>query len=304
MLLGCVTPLPEAAPGAPETTPPPNTAAPPELPPAPGREGTITAEERRFLAEYVDSLRFVFRPVAGAVQDSPAATEGAGDAPATAPATESEPSPPSERPGDEPAALPPRDLLAATGRFHGVRILEAGGLAAAEADAGVYLDLEVDVESAMSGESYYARARVTVESYDSGDDSLLYTAVRLSAPTLSRVSPEDAALNAVRSGVDAALPAAIRGTRERVGERARRGVPYRLILREPASWEVRRAFLRRVEGLDVPLTLRERSGEILYLLRYYGYRADIIDEVTLSGEGRFQILETKGNTLIFTTGSD
>lgn len=188
--------------------------------------------------------------------------------------------------------------------MHGAELLRARGIAGTEEEAEVYLDVSIEVERAKSPESHYATALVTIRGYDSGDGSLLYTAVEPSGPVLSRVSAEDAALNAVRGAVSVALPAAVRGARDAMRPHIQGGVPYRLFLRGDVSPRHRALLQRRLALIDPQVTRREHESESVYSLRYYGFRKDLISELRAIGDWNLRLLETKGNTVTFTKGSD
>jgi hypothetical protein len=144
--------------------------------------------------------------------------------------------------------------------------------------------------------------------FDSSTAQLLGSVNRRSQRTLSRISQEDAALNALQSTVYQAMPVAIDQSKVQMARNLSRGLRYVVTLQNTPDprllSDFRRQLRRSVSDL---ITVSQTAEQTRYEVYFFGRSDELEDTIynvseRVPGfEGLYLVL-TRGNTLTFDTG--
>ena len=175
-------------------------------------------------------------------------------------------------------------------------------------NADVYVEIDATVSSRTSGNGHYATADVTVNMYETSTGQILGSVNRGSRESFSRTSAQDAAINAVQSTVYQAMPLVVE-TAERQMERALgRGIRYEVTLQRPPDSRTLAAF-RRIVGEDVRsiATVSQSPSEVLYEVFFIGSMDDLVDLLfaasdRVAGFERMSLVISRGRSLTFDVG--
>jgi hypothetical protein len=175
-------------------------------------------------------------------------------------------------------------------------------------NADVYVELDATTNATSNGQNHYATATVSLRMFDSSTAQLLGSVNRRSQRTLSRISQEDAALNALQSTVYQAMPVAIDQSKVQMARNLSRGLRYVVTLQNTPDprllSDFRRQLRRSVSDL---ITVSQTAEQTQYEVYFFGRSDELEDTIynvseRVPGfEGLYLVL-TRGNTLTFDTG--
>lgn len=175
-------------------------------------------------------------------------------------------------------------------------------------NADVYIELDATTSTTSNGENHYATATVTLRMFDSSTAQLLGSVNRRSQRTLSRISGEDAALNALQSTVYQAMPVAIDQSKVQMARNLSRGLRYIVTLQNTPDPRLLSDFRRQLRrSVNDLITVSQTAEQTQYEVYFFGRSDELEDTIynvseRVPGfEGLYLVL-TRGNTLTFDTG--
>lgn len=175
-------------------------------------------------------------------------------------------------------------------------------------NADVYIELDAATSAETNGSNHYATATVTMRMFDSSTAQLLGSVNRRSQRTLSRVSQEDAILNALQSTVYQAMPVAIDQSEVQMARNLARGVRFVVTLQNTPDARLLSDFRRQLRrSVSDVITISQTADQTQYEVYFYGRSDELEDTIydvsdRVPGfEGLYLVL-TRGNTLTFETG--
>ncbi|MFW6214914.1 MAG: hypothetical protein ACOC45_03095 [Alkalispirochaetaceae bacterium] len=175
-------------------------------------------------------------------------------------------------------------------------------------NADVYIELDASTESETNGSNHYATATVTLRMFDSSTAQLLGSVNRRSQRTLSRVSQEDAVLNALQSTVYQAMPVAIEQSEVQMARNLARGVRFVVTLQNTPDARLISGFRRQLRrSVSDVITVSQTAEQTQYEIYFYGRGDELEDTIydvadRVPGFESLFLVLTRGNTLTFDTG--
>ncbi|MFP4300848.1 MAG: hypothetical protein ACLFPW_01865 [Spirochaetaceae bacterium] len=175
-------------------------------------------------------------------------------------------------------------------------------------NADVYIELDANSSTSSNGGNHYATATVTLRMFDSSTAQLLGSVNRRSQRTLSRVSEEDAALNALQSTVYQAMPVAIDQSKVQMARNLARGLRYIVTLQNTPDPRLLSDFRRQLRrSVNDLITVSQSADETQYEVYFFGRSDELEDTIynvseRVPGFDGLYLVLTRGNTLTFDTG--
>ncbi|MFW5812618.1 MAG: hypothetical protein ACOCWS_06485, partial [Alkalispirochaetaceae bacterium] len=175
-------------------------------------------------------------------------------------------------------------------------------------NADVYIELDASTSSETNDSNHYATATVTLRMFDSSTAQLLGSVNRRSQRTLSRVSQEDAVLNALQSTVYQAMPVAIEQSEVQMARNLARGVRFVVTLQNTPDARLISNFRRQLRrSVSDVITVSQTAEQTQYEIYFYGRGDELEDTIydvadRVPGFESLFLVLTRGNTLTFDTG--
>ena len=176
-------------------------------------------------------------------------------------------------------------------------------------NADIYIELSLDANSRVDGDSFRGSANVTLNSFNASTAEGLGSAVyQTIPPAFSRVSEQDALANAVSSAVFNGMQIIVDKAENETARAAARGFKYNLILMNTSDSRLMRDFekalSRRVRSVKRTSYSPEESRFDVFLIGDIAELESIIYDVadTIPGLDGILLIMQRGNSITFDTG--
>jgi len=153
-------------------------------------------------------------------------------------------------------------------------------------NADLYIEVDAAVDARTSGGSHYGRADVTLTMYEASTGQLLGSVNRRSQESYSRISQDDAIINALQATVYQAMPDVLEMSQRQMSIALRRGLRYDLTIQNPPDSRSVSLFRRALEQEVREIrTVSQVAQEVRYEVFLVGDTDDLVDLVSIvSGE--------------------
>ena len=175
-------------------------------------------------------------------------------------------------------------------------------------NADVYIEIDGRTSGESSAGKYYGQANITLKGFEASTGRLLGSQPWNSPKTFSTSSEEAARINALQTSVYKAMPIAIDQAKAFMAKALREGIKYELIVQNTtdpkAMSDFRRKLQRKVRDVR---TISQTAEETKFNVFLIGTVEDLVDVVydvaeTIPGlEGMYQVL-LRGKSVTFNTG--
>jgi hypothetical protein len=175
-------------------------------------------------------------------------------------------------------------------------------------NADVYIEIDAVTNGETKGDNHYGTANITLKMFETSTGELLGSLPYRSQRTFSRVSQQDAILNAIQSTIFKAMPVAVEQSREKLLEAFSKGIRYQVIIQNTPDSRVvsdfRRSLRKKVPDVE---TVSQSAEETVYNVYFYGRIDELedliydISENVPGMESIYQVL-TRGKSITFDSG--
>lgn len=175
-------------------------------------------------------------------------------------------------------------------------------------NADIYIELAAETSGETSAGKYYGKAMITLKLFESSTGQLLGSVPYNSPRTFSQSSEMDAINNALQSSIYKAMPIALNQARAYMRDALQEGIQYNMVLQNTPDPKLmsdfRRKVSRKVENLR---TLSASAEETTYVVSFFGTIEDLEDLIydiseSIPGlEGIYRVY-FRGKSITFDTG--
>jgi hypothetical protein len=175
-------------------------------------------------------------------------------------------------------------------------------------NSDVYIEIDGRTSGETSGDKYYGQANITLKGFEASTGRLLGSQPWNSPKTFSTASEQAAKINALQTSVYKAMPIVIDQAKAYMAKALQNGIKYELVVQNTLDPRMMSDFYRKMrrKARDIA-TVSQTAEESKYSVFLIGSVEDLVDMVydvadTVSGlEGIYQVV-LRGKSVTFNTG--